>query len=677
MRDERLYIDGELTDIDSGTKITLNFKSNLFRDASKIASNSTYSVKLPKTSRNLMIFQHSDLLQSKGSFAYRTHAVRYFRNGAEIIKDGRAAVLQITEDAIELSILWGLFAKFSALLSAGTTLNQLESDDRILYEAKNKIAEYDEVLTKGYFYAYYDVWTKENTTDYSWESGYGMIYPEEGAETLTRQSEGRRGGRNGDLIENLHPVVRVSWILGLVKKIKGVDFQFEGEAKEKIDSLVLPLISRKSNELTFDKSFRAKLCPTDDRGMLNLSEMESSSVFSIETGSEGDVIKAKRDANVIIDVKGEWRFDLTGAKRSGSGSYFQGGKRYDYDDYSFRSGYYLKITVNTGSEKQEYFIGKDRGRFLVRVQRGYQGLVKYRYSGVGKVQVKNGSTITFEWLSEMIFRDVQFAGGEVKAMLQSEDYVPNGGYFPITANLPKVKVLDLVKFLAVITGTFPLQMSKDGVVRFVSLSAIWNKRGGARDWTNRIVSGKGENKPRSLEFVLSDYGQHNLYKWKEDEKVVGNYDGELVIENQTLEHSKTIFEFPFSATDGNSIPMYTKDKTSAGGFEGPSPEEKKPSYSACKDRVLTLVKDDKGKAVTQFDINMQKIIDEKYHNISDSLQKAKIITERIRMRDLELINFDETRPIYLAQYGGYFAVLDIKADDSGIAEVTMLQLYFS
>ena len=74
---------------------------------------------------------------------------------------------------------------------------------------------------------------------------------------------------------------------------------------------------------------------------------------------------------------------------------------------------------------------------------------------------------------------------------------------------------------------------------------------------------------------------------------------------------------------------------------------------------------------------MQKIIDEKYHNISDSLQKAKIITERIRMRDLELINFDETRPIYLAQYGGYFAVLDIKADDSGIAEVTMLQLYFS
>ena len=51
MNDERLYIDGELVDIDDTTKITMDIKSNLFRDVSQIVSNSTYTVKLPKTVR--------------------------------------------------------------------------------------------------------------------------------------------------------------------------------------------------------------------------------------------------------------------------------------------------------------------------------------------------------------------------------------------------------------------------------------------------------------------------------------------------------------------------------------------------------------------------------------------------------------------------------------------------
>ena len=41
MTDERLYIDGVLVDTDEDTKITMDIKSNLFRDVSKIASNTT------------------------------------------------------------------------------------------------------------------------------------------------------------------------------------------------------------------------------------------------------------------------------------------------------------------------------------------------------------------------------------------------------------------------------------------------------------------------------------------------------------------------------------------------------------------------------------------------------------------------------------------------------------
>lgn len=132
MTDERLYIDGVLVDIGTDTKITLDVKSNLFRDISKIVSNNTYTVKLPKTVRNQMILEHTDLVQSDGDYPYLFHQARYFRNGVEVIKDGRATILAVTDEAIEVCIVWGLYPNFSTLVSEGATLNQMESEDRIL-----------------------------------------------------------------------------------------------------------------------------------------------------------------------------------------------------------------------------------------------------------------------------------------------------------------------------------------------------------------------------------------------------------------------------------------------------------------------------------------------------------------------------------------------------------------
>ena len=39
MRNDELYIDGHLVDMDDDTKVTLNYKSNIFTDLSKIVSN--------------------------------------------------------------------------------------------------------------------------------------------------------------------------------------------------------------------------------------------------------------------------------------------------------------------------------------------------------------------------------------------------------------------------------------------------------------------------------------------------------------------------------------------------------------------------------------------------------------------------------------------------------------
>ena len=692
MRDERLYVDGELVDIDDATKITLSIKSNLFRDVSKIVSNSTYTVKLPKTARNQRILRHADLAQARDAFPYLTHSARYFRNGVEVVKDGRLTVLGVTETAIETCIVWGLFPNFSKLINAGTTLNQLRSDDRLLYKEGNVTNTYEEAVNAKYFYAGYDVWKHEEKVDYTWRSGESVVYPPKAAGSslgFTSITFGRSKKKSG--MENLHPVVKASYVLELIREQTNVDFSFVGSAKEYIDTLVIPLISKKSNELTFDGHLKADLRASVIPGALSLSVTEASSVFEAKVGDGVEVLSVKSDASVIMDFTGEWQFDITGARPSGGRSEYLDGVRVMYDDYNFHYFNYIKMTVSNGAENTEYIIGSNGQLNRVSVPSGYQGLCRFEYSGHGKVEVRAGGSVKFEWLSDAPqfrwLKAAQFLGGTLKVTLASNDSVPNGGYFPIAYNLPNIKIVDFVKFLAAVTGTYPLQMSRDGVVEFVPLSTVWDNKGRAMDWTGRVIAQGNENKPKAINFRMEGYARHNRYKWKADDTVLGDYDGDLTINDETLEAERTVFEFPFAATDGDNVPMYTVPDVSLsekdGHFGGRGENDAKttgteargPSYRACKDRILRLKKGDDGKAMAVFDIYMQEILNEKYRHVKDSLRNMKVITETVRVRDLELVDFDETRPVYLAQYGSYFAITEIRADEKGYAKVTMFKLY--
>ena len=59
MRNE-LFIDGVKVDLGEDTRIVLNYKSNLFSDLSKIVSNNSKTIKLPKTIHNQRIKEHAD-----------------------------------------------------------------------------------------------------------------------------------------------------------------------------------------------------------------------------------------------------------------------------------------------------------------------------------------------------------------------------------------------------------------------------------------------------------------------------------------------------------------------------------------------------------------------------------------------------------------------------------------
>ena len=79
-------------------------------------------------------------------------------------------------------------------------------------------------------------------------------------------------------------------------------------------------------------------------------------------------------------------------------------------------------------------------------------------------------------------------------------------------------------------------------------------------------------------------------------------------------------------------------------------------------------------AALRFDIDMQNVIDTQMTGMAASLADVRVIKERVRMSDVELAAFNESVPVYLRQYGSYFAVLTLESSGDGTAIATMLRL---
>lgn len=123
MRDE-LYINGKKADIDSSTSISLNYKSNFLSDISKIVSNNSYTIKLPKTANNLRVIECAHIPSAVSNFPYLIHAGTLVRDGVEIIRDANVVLLSVGEQ-IEVALSWGNISNFDSILEDDAGLRDL------------------------------------------------------------------------------------------------------------------------------------------------------------------------------------------------------------------------------------------------------------------------------------------------------------------------------------------------------------------------------------------------------------------------------------------------------------------------------------------------------------------------------------------------------------------------
>jgi hypothetical protein len=655
MRTDELYIDGELVDLDEDTKITLNLNSNIFTEVSKIVSNNSYTIKLPKTVRNQKIIGYSNSPAHIDDFPYENHAARYFRSGVEIIPNGVAVLLTVS-DKIEITLVWGCYTNLKSLIDDGLSINELTGDDKIYFEENNLIEAYPN--TKDYFYTYINYRKYEDS--------------ELSIDTIDRT---RPTYSNRDDSCPMNPVVRVSWILKKIEEQTGVAFNFTGTNKDIVDSLLIPLTERKANELTFGKNMTCKVEDRNGFGDLQYT-IVSGGLDSFETNTVGVTalyFKAKAAMTVRFKFSALVTFHYT-----------------DNKQWETWKGISAKIKIVGYVDVYGNLVEVENKETLMAspslLLNDFKGNNTILLSGYCDVPLLAGQLakmdveISYSVL-KVLMEDVKVHDASIIVAPNIPDEVPVKSYYPIISNLPEIKVIDLLKALCALTGVFAKQNKQDdGEITFLSIDDIYNNISKAKNWTKRVVASYRDNEPKEISFKVSDnYARNNYYKWKEDDTVKGDYDGDLEVNNKSLDYEKEIITMPFAATDGCNIPVYTKSTDDAGVVTY--------TASSVKPRLLKEIGGvyfygsrrygDASKSLSYgiFDgMDFNTILSNRYKKLSSILQTCKIIKENILVSEIDLKDFDESIPVYLGQYGKYYAIISMKAEDTGIAEVELLQL---
>lgn len=264
---EELYIKGERVDL-RDDEITLNFKSNLLGDISKITASNSYTITLPRTNKNIRLLEFPDVAGHESYMMRDYFNAEYYRNGVKLF-DAKAVLISCSEDGFDVALTWGMSEKFI----------QLMNDDRSIQEFAdmalpwNSSTTYDNGLVDG-------------------QLSHGYI----------RHNTGIDVDSNRDKIF-IHPSVNCMRLLEEIASYYGLTMEW-GSYKQYIELLYLPLISQKaSSKYNF---FEANITGTLDSDIKYVKFTQINRVDGINisnTETYGDVVR-------IYETSLDWELDI-------------------------------------------------------------------------------------------------------------------------------------------------------------------------------------------------------------------------------------------------------------------------------------------------------------------------------------------------------------------------------
>ena len=605
-RDE-LYINNTKADLNK-TDITLSYKSNLLTDISKIISNRSYTIRLPKTAKNLALIECSHLPSSISRYPYLKHKGTLLRNGIEMIKNANVVLLE-TSETIEVALTWGNVTNFAGVVNDGKKLTDIthgtvEGVDWVIWSNKGSNSAQFPLI------------------DYGFNSGDPNVW--------------------------YHPVVTVKWILDKIQEQSGVTFNFPSDKLTVINKMIIPLLTRNDSEELYSK-YPINLVGTGigrDNRVVNY--------FGLNINFNGD--DTQRKYGETIDYQ---------QQNSTVKAY-----RISYDsDKSHIKGTVMTVFRSTTISIDYLTVELWMDRTSIATFRPISYQVNNNLWTVGfnidcTFNTSAGQTISLGLLSGRgYFSSASDAGSNtnLNLTLSARGEISFGEKFPIVPNLPDIKQIDFIKAVASMVGLFALPDGENGI-KFIPFDNLSANKSKAVDWTNRVIMAYNSVTPRNLQYTLNNIAQNNWFRYKEDDNVMGNYDGNIQVDDATIEYERDAITLPFSAcsTKGGVayIPLYSYN------------EEGELEYNKTNPRILLL---DGTKGIFK-GLEWTTLIANNYQTYKGLINDAKVVTEYIRLNSIELRDLEMDIPVYLAQYGCYLAIIEITTKENDICECKLLKL---
>jgi hypothetical protein len=725
-----IYIRGRKLDIANDTSIALTFRSAAFTSVDKLKNSYSNTVKIPRTAQNESLFGAIVFPSSQGDAPYIYHAASIELDGVMVVPSAVAYITEITDDSISLCLLWDSVVKLSAMIAEKRKLNELPYDksQMVLTWNKTNAANYtkfdmglagdddftaqhpsiavNEVLKivcdtyalpmpPASDIAEFNKWKlpllnridpiitdgeelKENNVT-TWYGSSCMLVCERKTNVtngLYRQWHpiwvGRVGVASGTPPNTELPDIDLPVIKPMIPSAVILP-GFGGDIDN--DIILPPILERPIPVPDEDTPLPSNPEPTTP------PEWVSREVRGIVGNYNGNTDYLE----YLVPFKPNLQFVCTGEVRLPIHGNCKLSNAYIMANAKLQLVLMFRPLGVTADYEEEVLLSVDafnveNGYITYKMSADESAAIPYPlYQLIGDIY--NNADVRLQWRcyyegyeGGYFLKEGAKVGhpdivGTALYMTAAQQVLRLDSSYFIVPNLPPIGCVDFLKALGQMSGRFlTVESVFNGVqrvttTRFRSYAEFEQRKAEALDWSNYLVRVLGS--VSDMKFKVGDWCQRNTFKYKEGDTLDAVDSVDVFIQNKSLKDEQVAVELPFTAAVARDskqtlyVPLYTYE-------EGSTVAE----FDAKKD--LAYIGEENYGILTNT-LRWGRLI-KSYEDMLKPLRKAKVLTEQMRIPLVVLHSLDLYRPIYLRQYGSYFAIIEIRTRNNGVCDVELLKL---
>lgn len=614
-----LTINGQAVDLLPDTDITLEYVSNFFGEPGKINLPRSYTVKIPRTARNTSILDDPGQPGHDSSATRRFLSARFYRNGIDLLGESKAYIMRTSPEGYEIALVWNALDALQKLSQSDLTLNDLPNLPILQWiSANGRTPDYFRDPGGGALFAWYN-------------SGLGALrYPN--VPTSTHPSMGAL-----NLIDRILTGAGVPYILsdaarsasgGIVVlaapgHVPGRTMEIESGSVAEVALLQKTTVNSTQLTRLMLRSWVKGWDAPEVFGDLIMAAANAGAV--LETGENST-------HRVLLNLRAPAGVNLSGAAVIIAGV--------EYDD-------------NMNVVQQEeivrvYFRQDESGWYLYHDD-------EINLSGWSRYAI----TQVIEGLIDAEFTPYKQGLPLCSANRVHEAIdISKDNRFSIAGNLPDLKQWEFFTACTVMFGWVPV--IRNGALILTTLDEVLNIEN-AYDWTAKVdMTGRA---PRELKYALDGWSQLNIIRFEDDAPLGFDPEGKLRVQDGTLAEQRDYFALPFAASLGSEAQHYRIKNDNEVEDVDIAP------------RIFRVGLGQNGMTLRfEEDMYGDGLIASRYARLQEVVREPVLLTANIRLNELDLASLDLTRPVYLGQYGRYYAILKIQTSNTDLCKVELIQL---